>query len=109
MDILAQNLGIRIHDARRRQGLTSNQLAELCGVGPVHIRKIESGANLPNISTFVEICNALHTSPQYLLQDNLEPNDFDSQMQLLGKFQELPAPQAQMAESLIDTMLMQLS
>ncbi len=103
MDTLA--LGRRIHSARKQRGITSNQLAELCEVGPVHIRKIESGAKLPSISTFVEICNALHTSPQYLLQDSLEPNDFDLQLQLLGKIQELPVPQAEMAKSLIDTML----
>ncbi len=68
-------LGVRIHEARKHCKITSDQLAELCGVGPVHIRKIESGAKNPSISLFVKICNALHISPQYLLQDSLEPNE----------------------------------
>ena len=55
------------------------------------------------------ICNALHTSPQYLLQDSLEPNEYDSHIRLLDKIRELPAAQAELAESLIDTMLMQLA
>lgn len=109
MNTLAQSLGVRIHTARRHQGITSNQLAELCGVGAVHIRKIESGAKLPSIQTFIMICNALHTSPQYLLQDSLEPNGHDAQMRLLDKIRELPASQIELAESLIDTMLMQLT
>lgn len=65
-------LGIRIHEMRKSAGLSSDKLAELCGVGPVHIRKIESGAKLPSIRLFVRICNALHVSPEYLLQDSLE-------------------------------------
>ena len=106
MSTLALSLGARIHSARRQQGITSNRLAELCKVGAVHIRKIESGAKLPSIQTFVLICNALHTSPQYLLQDSLE---FDTQMQLMQKIGQLPAAQMELAESLIDTMLMQLT
>ncbi len=109
MDPLAQSLGMRIHAARRQQGITSNRLAELCKVGAVHIRKIESGAKLPSIQTFIMICNALHTSPQYLLQDSLEPNDLDSQIRLMDKIRDLPPAQAELAESLIDTMLMQLT
>ncbi len=109
MDTLAQTLGVRIHTARRKQGITSNRLAELCKVGAVHIRKIESGAKLPSIQTFIMICNALQTSPQYLLQDSLEFGDYNLQLRLLDKIMELPAAQAELAESLIDTMLMQLA
>lgn len=109
MATTAQMLGVRIHTARRKQGITSNRLAELCGVGAVHIRKIESGAKLPSIQTFILICNALQTSPQYLLQDSLEFGDYNLQLRLLDKIMELPAAQAELAESLIDTMLMQLA
>lgn len=55
------------------------------------------------------ICNSLHTSPQYLLQDSLELNDFDLQLRLLDKIRLLLAAQAELAESLIDTMLMQMA
>lgn len=109
MKTTAQTLGARIHTARRKQGITSNRLAELCKVGAVHIRKIESGAKLPSIQTFILICNALQTSPQYLLQDSLEFGDYDLQLRLMDKIMELPAAQAELAESLIDTMLMQLA
>ena len=109
METTAQTLGARIHTARRKRGITSNRLAELCKVGAVHIRKIGSGAKLPSIQTFIMICNALQTSPQYLLQDSLEFGGYDLQLRIMDKIMELPAAQAELAESLIDTMLMQLA
>ncbi len=108
MTTVSHTLGVRIHTARRKKGITSNRLAELCGVGAVHIRKIESGVKLPSIPRFIMICNALETSPQYLLQDSLELNDSDT-LRLLDKLQALPPSQLALAESLIDTMLMQLA
>jgi len=108
MTTVSHTLGVRIHTARRKKGITSNRLAELCGVGAVHIRKIESGVKLPSIPRFIMICNALETSPQYLLQDSLDLNDSDT-LRLLDKLQALPPSQLELAESLIDTMLMQLA
>lgn len=64
-------LGKRIHEVRRRAGMSSDKLAELCNVGAVHIRKIESGAKSPSMQLFTRICNALQISPHYLLQDSL--------------------------------------
>ena len=55
------------------------------------------------------ICNALETSPQYLLQDSLDFSGSDAQLRLLDKIQALPPSQMELAESLIDTMLMQLA
>ena len=108
MTTVSHTLGVRIHTARRKKGITSNRLAELCGVGAVHIRKIESGVKLPSIPRFIMICNALETSPQYLLQDSLDLNDSGA-LRLLDKLQVLPPSQLELAESLIDTMLMQLA
>lgn len=89
-------LGRRIHEARKRCSMSSDKLAELCDVGPVHIRKIESGAKLPSIQVFVKICNALRTSPQFLLQDSLGPNELASQLQMLDKINQLPGSQTEM-------------
>ncbi len=67
----AAGLGNRIHEARKGIGISSDKLAELCDVGAVHIRKIESGSKVPSIQLFTRICNALQISPHYLLQDSL--------------------------------------
>ncbi len=44
------SLGNRIRETRTARGLTSEALAELCGVGAVHIRKIEAGTKLPSVA-----------------------------------------------------------
>ena len=109
MDTLARTLGARIRTVRKKRGITSNHLADLCEVGAVHIRKIESGKILPSIPRLIMICNALESSPQYLLQDSLDFSGSDAQLRLLDKIQALPPSQMELAESLIDTMLMQLA
>lgn len=103
MDLLA--LGNRIHEARKQKGITSNHLAELCGVGPVHIRKMEAGSKAPSIETFVRLCNALETSPQYLLQDSLEANDLTAQTRVTNKILSLSKAQADMVYGIIDTVI----
>ena len=40
------------------------------------------------------ICNALQTSPQYLLQDSLEFDGCELQLRLMDKVMELPAKPA---------------
>ena len=50
-------LGFRIREQRKAHGMTSEQLAELCNVGAVHIRKIESGEKTPSLNLFIRLCN----------------------------------------------------
>lgn len=71
------SLGNRIRETRTARGLTSEALAELCGVGAVHIRKIEAGTKLPSMPLFVKLCNALKVSSKFLLQDSVESDVID--------------------------------
>lgn len=48
-------LGQRIREQRKKHRLTSEQLGELCDVGAVHIRKIESGAKVPSLNLFLKL------------------------------------------------------
>lgn len=65
-------LGKRINQLRKKKGVTSERLAEICEVNPVHIRKVESGGSLPSLPLFLKICNALGTSSDFLPGDLLE-------------------------------------
>lgn len=94
-----------MHNARKQAGITSNELADLCGVGPVHVRKIEAGTKGPSIDTFVNLCNALKVSPQYLLQDSLVENDLSAQIKVLKKISLLSKSQVDMVSGIIDTVL----
>ena len=55
-----RNLGNRIRQARKRSGLTMNQLAELAGVSYLTIYRIETGKVSPSVSLLTEIAHHLN-------------------------------------------------
>lgn len=67
-----RDLGMRIRLSRREHSLTQDQLAERIGISPSFLGHIERGTRVASLETFVEICNALNVSPEYLLQGSLE-------------------------------------
>ena len=71
MDYIA--LGTRIKKLRHQKRLTQEQLAEKAGVSAPFIGHIERGSRVASLETLVAICNALETSPEYLLCDSLVP------------------------------------
>ena len=78
-----RSLGRKINRARKSKGMTSETLAGKCEVNPVFIRQIESGMRLPSMSVFIRICNALHVSSDFLLEDSLEKPDGDDKDEIL--------------------------
>lgn len=82
---MRQALGKRITQLRKSKDLTSEQLSELCRVNAVHIRRIESGGSLPSFSLFLEICNVLGTSADYMLGDLLEHPVLPDSVEPIGK------------------------
>ncbi len=66
-------LGKRIKKYRRKQGLTQAELAEIVGVSPNHISKIETASTKLSLEVFVGIADALKVSAdQLLLRDPAE-------------------------------------
>lgn len=53
-------LGERIREFRKTKGLTQEQLAELIGVEPRHISRIEGGYNSPSIERLAKISEVLN-------------------------------------------------
>jgi len=66
-----QLLGQRIRAARLAQKLSQEQLAEIIDCSTAHISHIENASTKHSLETFVAIANALHTSPDQLLCDNI--------------------------------------
>lgn len=61
------DIGTRIRAARRRKGLTQEQLADAVDVGTTHISHIETGNTIPSLKTFIAIVNVLGCSADELL------------------------------------------
>ena len=70
-----KGLGKRINEVRKDRGLTADKLSESCNINATYLRQIEGGVKMPSLPVFIDICKALHISPDYLLQDDLEENE----------------------------------
>lgn len=73
-----KELGKRINETRKNRGLTAEKLSEICSINATYLRQIEGGKKLPSLPVFIDICNALKISPDYLLQDVLTANEVSS-------------------------------
>lgn len=97
------HIGKRLGDLRRVRNLTSEQLAELCGIDNTHIRHIESGSQSPSLGLLIRLCNALKASPYYFLQDciELDEDDVSRATELIKIFPELSLQKAYAVEEII--------
>ena len=78
-------LGKRIRAARLAAGLSQERLAEMVGLTSQHISHTEVASTKISLPALVKISNALNTSVDKLLSDNVH----DSKHHVLGDFQLL--------------------
>ena len=69
-------MGKRIREKRTLLGITQQKLSELSGVEPSNISHIERGATKLSLPTLIKIANALGTSVDELLCDNIYKSNF---------------------------------
>jgi len=78
-------LGQRIRAARTEAGLSQERLAEMVGLTSQHISHTEVASTKISLPSLIKIANALNTSVDKLLSDNVQ----DVKPHLLGDFQVL--------------------
>lgn len=54
-----QALGARIKELREKRKMTQDTLAELVGIDPKHLSRIENGRNYPSLETLEKLINSL--------------------------------------------------
>lgn len=64
-------MGTRIKMRRKELKMSQAELAEKINVSNNHISSIETGKQLPSLPTFVDICEQLQTTPDFLLLGSL--------------------------------------
>ena len=74
MDAIGQ-LGRAIKNARVKNGLSQEQLAELLGVSPSHIKHMESGLRKPSVENLFQLVRILHFSLDALIQPEMQGMD----------------------------------
>lgn len=58
--------GQAIRDARRRQGVSQEGLALMCGLDRTYVSGIERGVRNPSLKNILKLADALNTSPSRL-------------------------------------------
>lgn len=66
-DPLVGDLGANLRAARKRLGLTQEQVAERSGVHATEVSRIEAGKRDPQVSTLLRLAKAVEASPGDLL------------------------------------------
>lgn len=97
--------GRRLKQARLQQNYTSDMLAEACNINAVFVRQIESGTKLPSLSNLILLCNALQTSPAYLLKEDLKINEDEQLNQLIQQMKALSPKQLEVIIPTINTLI----
>lgn len=98
-----QKFGEALREERKKRGLTSDQLAELCERTPVYIRQLEAGIKTPSLKTLIALCNALPCSPEQLLTNELRYHEWDNATDLMHQFHALTPKQQEQLKILMDT------
>ena len=65
-------LGVRIRAKRKERHITQSALAEMADISLSFLGHIERGSRKASLETIIALCNALHVSPTYLLQESLD-------------------------------------
>jgi transcriptional regulator with XRE-family HTH domain len=61
------DFGTNLRDARKRLGLTQEEVAERSGVHPTEVSRIEAGKRDPRVSTLLRLARAVEVRPGQLL------------------------------------------
>jgi len=93
MNLNKRALGNRISKARSNAGLTQEEMADMCSVSVTHIRHLEGGTRAASLTLFVALCNATHTSANYLLQDSVGKTEYDEVKLLQEQVKDLSMKQ----------------
>lgn len=100
-----KGLGKRLKAARLDRGFTADKLSELCNINATYLRQIEGGKKIPSLPVFIDLCNVLRVSPDYLLRDVLVSNEI-SHIEELTKLWENAAPgQQEIASTMVKAVL----
>lgn len=69
-------IGKRIKIARIRKGISQEETAEKSHISTRHMSNIETGRTKPSLPTLISIANALDTSVDYFLCDNVVRSEY---------------------------------
>lgn len=96
-------LGQKIRKLRTIHHFSQADLAEIIEVSTNYIGQLERGDRKPSLETLVSLCNALHTTMDYLLSDSLNQNDEQISLDILSQLSKLSPDEKQYFHNIISS------
>lgn len=101
-------LGARIRKTRKNKGYTQEVLAEKSGIGVMYLGEIERGVKMPSLKTFIALVNALETSADGILRNELLSGKHYVFDEITQKLETLTPKQRKAVNELIDVYIKNL-
>ena len=95
-----QRLGDEIKKLRKSKGFSQKKFADLCGITPISMNKIEKGHQRPKEENLTKICNTLNIPVSFLHFLSVNASDFRDE-----KKQELFISYKPVLDSMINKLL----
>lgn len=89
MDIDYKEVGKRMAKRRKELGLKQYQVCELIDVNYKYISNLETGRSVPSLEVIMNICEALQTTPDYLLLGTLNGENGITDKSLIDRISRL--------------------
>ena len=104
MNINYEEAGKRIRKRRKEMKLRQTELAKAAGISNHYLCNIERGKSIPSLEVFVEICNALRVTPDYLLLGNMRGGKVP--MNIMDKIRLCSEEDVERIERIIDSFVL---
>lgn len=77
-----KKFGKKVKEKRQELGLSRQDVSEICNIHEGYVKQIEVGSKLPALPLLLNICETLHTSPNYLFEFS-EDKDVQEVLEML--------------------------
>lgn len=102
MNIDYKEVGRRMSKRRKELGLKQYQVCEIIDVNYKYISNLETGRSAPSLEVIMKICEALQTTPDYLLLGTDRPEGDVTDKELTEKIAALDSKSRLIVSGLID-------
>ncbi len=102
MNIDYREVGRRMSKRRKELGLKQYQVCEMIDVNYKYISNLETGRSAPSLEVIMKLCDALQTTPDYLLLGTDQSEDDVTDKELTDKIKALDSKSRLIVSGLID-------
>lgn len=98
------NIGENIKKERLKKGYTQAVLAEKADISTVHVSHIETGSVRMSLESLLNLCNALDTTPDYLLMGEYKISHARAKSMLTEKLKDLTPDENRLLVEMADVL-----